>query len=146
MGLVTGIVKSANPNTGTSPRSLIRGAMYQGPSGDTNVYTYAGTSSQLNTSFASNYPDPSTYSLWSFDTNTQQWDQYDVTSASPIRPSRGSYAEAPDQGLGFFFNGVIDSELVYVPQVSENGILVELGGMMISTSTQAQQNGTLVGL
>jgi hypothetical protein len=167
--------------------------MYGGPVTGTNIYIFGGTKSQLNATFASTNPDPSTYSLWSFDTKSQSWNQYDVSAAVPQRPSRGSYAEAPDQGLAFFFNGQIDkgsstqttklgndtlgiegmimlnmtaeagplarnlstsslgsdtavasSELVYVPQVGKSGILVEMGGALISTSVAAEQNGTLV--
>jgi hypothetical protein len=190
---ILGLTKTANPNTGTSPPSLLRGGMYQGGVGDPNIYIFGGTTSQLNGSFSSTYPDPSTYSLWSFDTTSQTWNQHDVTSTVPTRASRGAYAEAEDQGLAFYFNGqkdagsdtettgmnnntqgleglivvnltdssvtarnlstasinqtsaAVSSELVYIPQVGEKGILVEMGGTLISTSVEAAQNGTLVG-
>jgi hypothetical protein len=190
---VIGIDKTANPNTGTSPPSLIRGGIYGGSGADPNVYIFGGSKSQLNSSFANVYPEPSTYSLWSFDTSAQSWNQYDVSANVPQRPSRGSYAEAPDQGLAFYFNGQIDkgsssqttqmgnttlgmegmimlnitaeagpqarnlstssfgsdaavssSELLYVSQVGTDGILVEMGGTLISTSVAVEQNGSLV--
>ena len=157
--------------------------MYAGPSSDPNFYVFGGTKSQLNTSFSNTYPDPSTYSLWSFDTSAQAWNQHDVSNAVPLRPSRGGYTEAPDQGLSFYFSGQADhgssqltagygdgtvglqgmvmlnmtgeagpqvrnlststldrdtavasSELVYVPQVGLNGILVQMGGTVLSSS------------
>jgi hypothetical protein len=190
---IIGIEKTANPNTGTSPPSLVRGGIYGGAPTDNNIYILGGTKSQLNSSFANVYPEPSTYSLWAFDTSGQSWNQYDVSAAMPQRPSRGSYAEAPDQGLAFYFNGQIDkgsstqttklgndtlgmgglimlnmtaeagplarnlstssfgpdaavasSELVYVSEIGEKGILVEMGGTLLSTSVAADQNGTLV--
>ena len=89
---------------------LSRGALYHGPDGDSNIYLWGGTTNYWNTSFPG-YQDPSPqqYSLWSFDTAAQLWNQYDVTSGSANRPSRGSSAEATDQGLAFYFNGEIDS-------------------------------------
>ncbi|KAE9973280.1 hypothetical protein BLS_003664 [Venturia inaequalis] len=118
----TAITKEPNPNTGTKPRtirrgknidiksgttppSLLKGAMYKGMPTDDNVYIFGGATSQLNGSFSTNYPDPSTYSLWSYDTSSSTWNQYDVTSAVPERPSKGAYAEASDQGLGFYLGG-----------------------------------------
>jgi hypothetical protein len=37
------------------------------------------------------------------------WNRYDVSSNLSHRPSRGQYAEAPDQGLGFYLNGQLDN-------------------------------------
>jgi hypothetical protein len=178
----TALTKDANPNTGSSPPSLLEGAMFQGPAGDPLVYIFAGTTSQFNSSFSSPHPDPDTYSLWSYNTNDKTWDQYDITSGSSHRPSRGSWAEASDQGLGFFLNGQLDrgsststtsmgngtialegmivvnvtdtnksarnistsslypdtgavaGSLIYLPSISEKGILVAMGGESKSTT------------
>ena len=36
--------------------------------------------------------------------------QYDIFSSVPQKPSWGAYAEAQDQGLAFYFNGMITNE------------------------------------
>jgi len=103
-------VKKPNPSTGTSVPVFVRGALYHGADADSNIYLWGGTTSYWNTSFPGfQGPPPQQYSLWSFDIVTQQWDQYDITLGSDNRPSRGSFTEATDQGLAFYFNGVIDS-------------------------------------
>ena len=190
---IVSIAKTANPNTGTTAPNMIQGGMFAGPPSDSKVYILGGAKSQLNTSFANSVPEPSTYSLWSFDADSQAWDQHDVSDGVALRPSRGAYTEAPDQNLAFYFNGkasygssslttnmgsktaglkglivvnVTDteprarnlstpflgsdaaaggSELVYISQVGTSGILVEMGGTLLST-TAAEQNGTMIGL
>ncbi|KAF2463665.1 uncharacterized protein BDR25DRAFT_383545 [Lindgomyces ingoldianus] len=105
--------EAPNPKTGTSVRHSIRGTMYQGPSNDSMVYTYGGTQFRGNESFpnkdanyySAKYLDQ--YSLWSFDNNTQIWDQYDIKQS--WTPSYGAAAEAPDQGLAFYLNGRMDN-------------------------------------
>lgn len=99
-----------NPKTGSLPPQGVRGAFFQGSSDDNNFYYYGGTTSFLNTSFPGwTPPAPSAYSLWSYDTVTEQWGQYDLRPSIPNRPNSGAAAEAPDQKLMFYFNGVIDN-------------------------------------
>lgn len=105
----TAIVKTKDPTTGSIAPSLLRGGLYAGPAADTNVYLYGGTWSQLNSTFSSPVPDPSTDPLWSYTTTEPTWSQYDVGAELLNRPSGGQYAEAPDQGLGFYLNGQLDS-------------------------------------
>jgi hypothetical protein len=136
----TAIPKDANPQTGSTPPSLLRGAMFQGSPSDPNVYIYGGTTSQLNNSFSGTYPDPSTYSLWSYSTDDNSWNQYDVTSASPLRPSSGSYAEAPEQGLGFYLNGQIDKGSSTVTINMGNDTL-GLDGMIVLNLTDTTKSG-----
>lgn len=47
------------------------------------------------------------YPLWSFDNETQNWDQFDLGQLKT--PSNGLSTEAPDQGLAFYMNGQIDN-------------------------------------
>lgn len=97
----------SNPNTGTVPPSLMRGHLFHGPANDPNIFIYGGTSYMANTSFPTYvWPDPSTYSLWTYSTTGQSWNQYDLSLA--WRPNHGAAAEAIDQGLGFYLNGQID--------------------------------------
>ena len=102
--------KTANPDTGTTPPTVVRGALYQGATSDTRVYMYGGTMTSLNTS-SPYYVGPTAvqYTLWSYDTSSGNWDQFDVTSAGDHRPNWGAWTEAPDQGLAFYFNGMIDN-------------------------------------
>lgn len=104
------MVKNPNPSTGTPAPILSRGALYHGSDADNNIYLFGGTTNLWNTSFPGfQAPSPQQYSLWSYDTTSQRWNQFDVTLGSAHRPNRGSFAEATDQGLAFFFNGQIDS-------------------------------------
>ena len=104
------LMKNPNPSTGTAAPILSRGALYHGLDADDRIYLFGGTTNLWNTSFPGfQAPSSQQYSLWSFDIKSQAWEQFDVTSASPHRPNRGSFAEATDQGLAFFFNGQIDS-------------------------------------
>lgn len=104
------IEKAANPDTGTKPPQVVRGALYQGMSDDPNIYLYGGTTSFLNTSFP-NYTAPYTdqYSLWSYDTGKDTWDQYDVTRGAKVRPNSGAWTDAHECGLAFYLNGKIDN-------------------------------------
>ncbi|ORY15499.1 hypothetical protein BCR34DRAFT_179054 [Clohesyomyces aquaticus] len=104
---------SPNPQTGSSARASVRGAMYQGPANDSKVYIYGGTQYRGNESFPNananyylvHYSDQ--YPLWSFENDTQVWGQYDVKQS--WTPSYGAATEAPDQGLAFYLNGRTDN-------------------------------------
>ena len=99
-----------NPKTGSYPPQGVRGTFFQGNNDDDNFYYYGGTTSFLNTSFPGwQPPPPSAYSLWSYDTVTKEWGQYDLRPSIPNRPSSGAATEAIDQRLMFYFNGVIDN-------------------------------------
>jgi hypothetical protein len=101
--------KSVNPQTGTAPPSLVAGALFPGV-GETKIYTFGGRTSMVNESFQGYMPpDSDQYSLWSYDTTTSVWQQYDLFSQGIIRPTNGATASAPEQGLGFFYNGYINS-------------------------------------
>ena len=101
---------TANPTTGSIPPQVVRGTLYQGTQNDDRIYLYGGTTSFQNTSFPGwQNPAPPTYSLWSFDTQTTQWSQFDISHNAPYRPSNGAAAEAVDQSLAFYFNGELDS-------------------------------------
>src|ERR1700760_4208452 len=103
------IAKTANPKTGTYPPSLIGGAMFQGLEDVDEIYTYGGSFFQSNSTYGNPYPDPVTYSLWSYSKGANQWNQYDISAASQVRPSEGAYAEAPDQGIGFWLGGQVSN-------------------------------------
>ncbi|KAL6715932.1 hypothetical protein ACLMJK_006894 [Lecanora helva] len=102
--------KRANSPTNMQIPILARGALYHGADADDCIYLWGGTTNLWNTSFPGfQAPSSQQYSLWSFNIVNQQWNQYDTTLGSAHRPSRGSFTEARDQGLGFFFNGQLDS-------------------------------------
>ena len=123
---------TVNPRTGSVPPQLVRGALYQGSASDTNIHLYGGTTSFLNTSFPDWQPPvPSTYSLWSYDTATTEWSQFDVSLSTPLRPSSGAVAEAPDQGLAFYFNGEIDSGSSTGTQALGPSVKIFLEGMVV---------------
>ncbi|KAL4895823.1 hypothetical protein BDV59DRAFT_144701 [Aspergillus ambiguus] len=107
---ITAVDKTANPSTGTEPPLVVRGALYSGPTTDSKIYLYGGTTSSVNTSFPGFKPPTSSqYTLWSYDPAEDRWDQYDVTEDVPYSPAGGSYTEAPNLGQAFYLNGFIDS-------------------------------------
>jgi hypothetical protein len=83
--------------------------MFQGPTQDDRLYIYGGTSFQLNETFGNAELASPKYSLWSYSKNKDTWTEYDISAASPVRPSNGAYAEATDQGLGFWLGGQLDA-------------------------------------
>lgn len=137
------IKKEQNPKTGTPPPQVVRGALYQGMAGDNNIYLYGGSTSYVNTSFPG-YQGPGSdlYTLWSYDTVQGEWSQYDISASSPLRPSSGASAEAPDQGLAFYFNGLIENGSSYdTTRRLSNGNQVFLEGMtVINTNNQTARN------
>ena len=136
------LVKAANPRTGTVPPNLDGASLYYGADGDNNIYLWGGTTSFINTSFPGLHgPDSSQYSLWSYDVASQVWGQHDVSLNVPHRPSYGSYAEAPDQGLAFYFNGQLDSGSSKETEVFGSNVKQFLEGMIvIDTNNQTAKN------
>ena len=132
--------KASNPNprTGTAAPVLSDGALYSGPFNDNKIYLYGGTTSFINTSFPG-YEIPYTdqYSLWSYDTIADEWDQHDVTDSAPERPSNGAYAEAPDLALAFYLNGQIDSGSSYQTYALNDSVQVSLEGMIVLDTDNA---------
>ena len=117
-------------------------SLFHGEDDDDNFYLWGGTTSYFNTSFPGfEGPTPSQYSLWSYNVVSQVWDQYDVTLDSPYRPSYGSYTEARDQGLAFYFNGQLDSGSSTETQSFGNDVKQFLEGMIvIDTKNQTARN------
>ena len=136
------LTKKANSATGTKPPLVSKGALYHGKNEDDNIYLWGGSTSYSNTSFPG-FPgtSPAQYSLWSFDITTKAWNQYDVTFGAGNRPSGGSFTEALDQGIAFYFNGVLDSGSQTSTQDFGNGVKQYLDGMIvIDTVHQTARN------
>ena len=132
---------TANPTTGSTPPQVVRGTLYQGPEDDDSIYLYGGTTSFQNTSFPGwQNPAPPTYSLWSFDTKSTQWSQFDISHHVPYRPSNGAAAEAVDQSLAFYFNGELDSgSSSQWGSFSDNNVLLS-GMVVINTTDRTARN------
>ena len=135
------IPKQPNPQTDAIPPLVSRGALYSGTASDSKIYLYGGTTSFLNRSFPGfEVSSSSQYSLWSFDTDANTWDQYDITDASPQRRNSGASAEAPDQGLAFFLNGQIDNGSAPTTEYLGPTIQFLQGMIVINTTTQEARN------
>lgn len=134
--------KVANDKTGTPVPQVVDGTLFSGIAEDSRIWLYGGTTSWWNTSFGNfTYPDSQMYSLWSYDTNSRDWDQFDVTSGSQWRPSNGLAAEAPELGLGFYFNGEIDSGSSQLTEVLGDEHKIFLQGMVVvNTTSQSASN------
>jgi hypothetical protein len=131
------IAKTANPSTGTKPPSNLGGGAFAGPTGSDIFYTFGGTYFSQNSSFGNAYPDPATYSVWSYQRSGNTWGQYDVSAQSTNRPSHGSYTDAPDQGLGFYLGGQLDSSSEVTTQGFGNGT-VGLEGLIVLNMTDTK--------
>jgi hypothetical protein len=93
-----------------APSAMVRGALFSGNSDDSRIYLYGGTTSFLNESFAGfKQPLSSQYPLWSYDVANNEWSPVNMTGPNLRRLHGGAYAEAPDQGLAFYFNGQLDN-------------------------------------
>ena len=121
------------PSKGPSPPQVVRGALYEGSAEDYNFYLYGGTTSYLNTTFQGwQNTTPATNSLWAYDdTLRQEWDQFNVRPSSPNRSSSGASAEAPDQGLAFYFNGKIDNGSSSAIANLRSSVQTVLDGMIV---------------
>lgn len=130
------ISTNLKPTTGTSPPDVNHGVLFQGAPSDSNIYLYGGTISYWNTSFPGwQGPSSQQYVLWSYDVNTKTWNQYDISDASPWRPSSGLSAEAPDQGLAFYLNGELDSGSSFTTEDLGDNIRVFIEGMIVINTT-----------
>lgn len=111
---------------------LSRGALFYSSANDSNIYLWGGTTSYSNTSFPGyEAPIPQEYSLWLFDISTQGSVQYDLTLGSANRPSYGSFTNAEELGLGFYFNGELDSGCEIQTQIYGDGVKHLIGGMIV---------------
>jgi hypothetical protein len=132
-----------DPSAKERAPAKIRGSMFQGTSNDTRLWMYGGTTSYWNTSFPGwRAPDGPDYALWSYDTATGNWTAHNVSSASPIPPSSGAFAEAPDQGLAFYFNGEIDSGSAVTTEDLTDEVKIFQQGMIVLDT----HNGTATNL
>lgn len=134
--------KTADPDTSNMPPQVSHGVLFGGVRGDGRIWLYGGTTVWWNTEFPGfRLPTTEIYSLWSYDTSSGQWDQYDITSASPMRPSHGLAAEATELGLGFYFNGEVDSGSSQQTQYLGDYFKIFLEGMVIiNTTSQTATN------
>lgn len=137
----TFINKTGLANVESTP-VLSRGALYGGTTDDDNIYLYGGTTSYINTSNPAWEPPTSAqYSLFSYNTVSGGVSQFNISGASPERPSSGASATAPDQGLAFYIEGQIDSGSCTETQVFGDSKKVNLNGMIvIDTKARTARN------
>lgn len=103
-----------NPRTGASVRqAMVAGSLFHGPYSSPEVWTYGGTIFRGNESFldtvspAAFHDQSNIYPLWSFNNETNTWNQFDIGTLNT--PNYGSSTEAPDQGLAFYLHGRTDN-------------------------------------
>lgn len=138
---------------GFNPPYMVRGALYRNSFKDSKLFTFGGSTFIANTTDpAWTMPSSDEISLWSYDTSSQTWAQYDVSSAVPRRPNRGLVTEAIPLGTGFFVNGQIDrgsdsalySAVEYVGGVASNSTNDEIsyldGMLIVDMATQTVRN------
>ena len=138
----TALIKKENPSTGTLPPVMSRGALFYGSDSDANIYLYGGAVSYVNSSFPGFHsPQPAQYALWSYDPSQDQWGQYDTSLSVANRPSSGSFAEARDQQLGFFFNGMLEKgSQVSTESFGYNDNVFLDGMVVVNTSDHTARN------
>jgi len=147
------IGRFGNSAMNSNPPNMVRGALYRGLLDNRRLFTFGGST------FLANQSDPDwkapasdDYSLWSYDTESMLWGQYDLTSAVPRRPNWGANAEAWSIGLAFYLNGQVDkgsSLAAYTMADYVNGSLQNetgdrityVGGLtVINMTTQVARN------
>lgn len=136
---------SKTNSSGTRPPTYVNGALYQGKSSERTLYLFGGTASYLNQSFAGSTPNAGSanYTLWLMDPATNSWSEKDVSRDNLTnRPSLGAWAEAPDLGLAFYYNGQIDggssNETAWMR--NESATLHLPGMVVINTTAQIAHN------
>ena len=139
------INQTANPQTGTLPPILSQGAVFSGPPSDPRVYIYGGTQSSINRSSETwYYPQPDTYTLWSYAPSSDEWGQYNLATISggsvSQRPSAGVWAEAPDQGLAFYLSGVLNNGSSYGNLYQD--VQVPIQGMVVLNFSDTSPTAT----
>lgn len=133
--------KTSNAETGALPPQVRSGALFSGLPDDNKIYLYGGTTDWWNFDFPVPWPTSRMYVLWSYDTSTRAWSQYDVSSESPFRPSNGISTTAPDLGLGFYLNGEIDSGSSLEDMALGDNTKIFLEGMIVvNTTNQSVMN------
>jgi hypothetical protein len=104
------LLKKSQSETDLTSSILSRGALYQNMIDDNNIYLWGGTTSFVNISSPGfDALTSAEHSLWAYDTALGVWNRFDVSEGRPNRPSSAAFAEVPDQGLAYFFNGQRDS-------------------------------------
>ncbi|CAO1598027.1 hypothetical protein XANCAGTX0491_001803 [Xanthoria calcicola] len=101
---------TAVPKPGsTAPPVTTAGSVLYGSDDDPNIYLFGGTVSNVNTSFPGYRPAlPITYTMWSFNIKSHDWQNYDLTRNIQYRPNSGMNAGAREQHLSFYLNGQVD--------------------------------------
>ena len=89
------IGRFGNSAMNANPENMVRGALYRGLVDNRRLFTFGGSTFLANESDADwKLPASDDYSLWSYDTESMSWAQYDLTYAVPRRPNWGANAEA----------------------------------------------------
>ena len=139
----TAIPKDKPSDSGTPVPVLSRGALYQGGRDDETFYLWGGTTSPWNKTFPG-YRSPlsSQYALWKYNLTDQRWGQFDTGLTVENRPNSGAAAEAPDQGLAFYFNGMLDghSQLGIEDKLDDAAKPFLDGMIVIDTANQTAKN------
>jgi len=134
-------VSRPNGSSVTLPPSLMRGALYQGLANDSRIYLYGGTAYMGNSSFPGyTPPDSNPGTLWSFDPAKRTWGMHNISAQSPVRPNHGSYADAPNLGMGFYLNGQIDRGSWNSVNLTDNSTVKVPGMVVLNTVNQTAFN------
>jgi hypothetical protein len=129
------IGRFGNSLMGANPPNMVRGALFRGPPNDTKLYTFGGSTFLANETDP-NWQAPSSdqFSLWSYDTSSMTWGQYDVSNAIPRRPNWGAVTEAVSIGVGFVLNGQVDR--------GSSNVLYSMNEYVVGTLTNATNDQT----
>ena len=109
---------------------------------DPNIYLWGGSTSYINTSFPGfTGPLPITFTMWSFDIRTHEWDHYDLSDTVQYRPAAGAYAEARDQHRSFYLNGWVDNgSSTQTMSLGPSTKIFQEGMIIIDHSNQTAKN------
>lgn len=126
------LTKTNAVNTNGQTPNLVRGSIFHGPSNDTKLYAFGGSTTYENVTFPGWVgPTSDRHPLYSYDYASTEWNAIDLSSNHIIRPASGASAEAPDLGLGFWYNGQLDSGSATQSQSLGDGVIKFMMGMIV---------------
>lgn len=88
---------------------MSRGALYPDPTDPKKFWLFGGATATDNTTFTGyQLPQPEAWSLWSYQSESDIWTGFDMSSFGIHKPASGPTTYVKDKGIAVWFNGMQD--------------------------------------